>query len=180
MSDTFLIFQNKCLNGGTCIYHAYDNGTVSETCVCPANFSGPKCEKCASIECLNGGTCRATTTSDRYRCTCLDGFEGLYCEIDKCKGYCKNPPSICVIKPVVGPTCICDDDFSGTHCEIDDLKTNCQLDCKNNGVCRKESGGRGYCECAGEWSGPSCETPPPCSEDKCGKCDDTSSINECT
>lgn len=176
-SKAFL--QDKCLNGGTCLHQSYDNGTVQEICACPTNFSGPKCAKCAAIECLNGGTCRLSS-SRSYRCDCPDEFEGLYCEIDKCKGYCKNN-GVCKIKPVVGPTCQCENNFSGSYCEIEtSAKADCKITCQNNGYCRQETDGRESCVCVGNWKGINCELPPHCVDDICGKCDGSPFINECT
>lgn len=179
-----LPFQNKCLNGGTCHYEAHDNGSLSETCVCPTKFSGSRCEICDAIECLNGGTCRNSGTLEKYRCICPDRFKGLFCETDRCADYCKNGGT-CSIRPVTGPMCICDNNYSGERCENDDLclhcgtnSANCLIECKNNGYCRKDSEGVESCVCVGDWSGNVCETPPKCI-DECGKCSESSSINEC-
>lgn len=167
------------MNGGTCLHQSFDNGTVQEICACPTNFSGSKCEKCASIECLNGGTCR-TTSSFSYRCSCPDEFEGLYCEIDKCKGYCKNNGN-CTVKPVIGPTCHCENNFSGSFCELYNNAggSDCKMTCQNNGYCKTKSNGQEMCVCSGSWVGVHCEIPPRCVDDICGKCDGSSSINEC-
>lgn len=54
------------------------------------------------------------------------------------------------------------------------------MSCQNNGYCQKEANGRESCMCVGSWMGMNCETPPRCVDDICGKCDGSSSINECT
>lgn len=161
---------------------------MNEYCVCPTNFSGPRCESCAAIQCLNGGTCRITFGAfDKYRCSCLDGFEGLFCEIDRCRGYCKNGGT-CNIHPVTGPKCDCHNNYSGENCEVDDLCRNsncdnnysdCLMTCQNDGYCQKDVEGMDACVCVGEWSGKSCETPPECIDNECGKCSESSAINEC-
>lgn len=171
------------MNGGTCRYHVYDNGTINEVCVCPSNFSGPSCESCAAIQCLNEGTCRGS--GDKYRCICPDGFAGLFCEVDLCRGYCKNDGK-CSIRPVTGPSCECQNNFSGEKCEIDNLCPDCNgnppscfIKCHNGGFCQKVANEKESCECVGEWTGVTCEIPPPCEDDECGKCSESSSINEC-
>lgn len=180
----FFLLQDKCLNGGTCHYQAHENQTVTVTCACPSNFSGPKCENCDTIQCLNGGTCRSIASSDRYRCDCLDGFTGLFCEVDKCKNFCKNYGK-CSIIPVIGPKCTCINNYSGETCEIDDLCPNCNakvpnciIKCHNGGFCQKDGDNKEFCKCVGEWRGRNCELPPNCI-DECGKCNESSSINEC-
>lgn len=153
--------------------------------MCPTNFSGSNCGNCAAIQCLNGGTCRETGTLEKYRCSCPDGFDGLFCEVDRCKGFCENNGR-CIIHPVIGPTCSCQNNFSGERCEIDNLCPHCDdqsapactIKCQNNGYC-KELNGRESCTCVSEWSGRFCELPPRCLDDECGKCAESSSINEC-
>lgn len=157
---------------------------MSENCVCPTNFSGSKCESCAAIQCLNGGTCRKTGTFEKFRCSCLDEFTGVFCELDRCKGFCKNNGA-CSIHPVIGPKCTCQNNFSGDHCEINDLcplcpiASNCNIKCHNGGYCVKDSRAKESCICIGEWIGTFCETPPRCIDDECGRCSELSSINEC-
>lgn len=124
---------------------------------------------------------------EKHRCVCPDGFGGLFCEADFCKGFCKNNGK-CAFHPVMGPRCTCLNNFSGDNCEIDDLcphcddanVPNCNVKCQNNGYCRKDGDGKEACVCVGEWVGTLCETPPRCIDDTCGKCSESSSINECT
>lgn len=182
----FLSQQNNfCHNGGTCQYQILKNGTISQTCICPANFSGERCEVCASITCLNGGTCRQES-NDRYRCVCSEQFTGIVCEQDRCRDYCKGNGK-CTMKPVKGPVCECYPGFSGEKCENDDrpcdncpmVLPNCDLICQNGGMCKKETNGIESCSCVGQWSGNHCELPPRCVNNECGRCNDSSSINEC-
>ena len=133
---------------------------------------------------MNGGTCREAGPYEKFQCVCPEGFGGFHCEVDKCRDYCKNNGK-CSINPVTGPHCDCVNNFSGDKCEIDDLcphcnekVSNCAITCLNNGFCQK-SGSNEFCKCVGEWRGSSCELPPNCI-DECGKCSETSSVNECT
>jgi integrin beta 2 len=224
--------QSLCHNGGTCHYITLNNGTIKEQCTCPLNFSGNKCENCASLQCFNGGICRESALS-MYICDCNDRFTGRHCEIDKCEGYCKND-GLCLIDQVKGPSCKCFDNYSGEKCELDNQckdfcmnggtclrfgrnatvcrcldqytgnrceKLNCQyyptsedcasthspvdlcleqIQCENNGICKIDSDGIASCLCVGEWTGKACNFPPLCVNDECGKCNEQSSINECT
>lgn len=91
------------------------------------------------------------------------------------------------MKPVKGPACMCEEGFSGENCEISDRKCencpnvlpNCDLICQNGGSCKKDMSGIESCICVGQWSGFHCELPPRCIDNECGKCNDSSSINEC-
>ena len=38
-------------------------------------------DDCANSLCMNGGSC--TDAVNSYTCTCLDGYEGTYCETGK-------------------------------------------------------------------------------------------------
>lgn len=157
--------QDTCLNGGRCIVKAQTNGSIVETCICPTNFSGSRCENCAAIQCLNGGTCRVGSSSDKYRCDCPDSFAGFYCEVDKCKDFCRNNGK-CSIHPVMGPKCECLYNYSGDQCETDDKKLDCNLDCGHNGVCRRVRDNE-YCDCTDGWTGRICDMQPSCTEEQC-------------
>ena len=65
--------------------------------------------------------------------TCIDGYEGTFCEIDtnECAGVdCNNGTCI---DGVNGFLCVCEDGYEGTFCEID--TNDCAgVDC-NNGTC---------------------------------------------
>uniref|UniRef100_A0A0N5AZL9 VWFA domain-containing protein n=1 Tax=Syphacia muris TaxID=451379 RepID=A0A0N5AZL9_9BILA len=60
-----------CLNGGYPL--------SNQTCICPAHYSGKKCE---NIECLNLGT------PIGGGCSCINSFSGTFCEIATC--YSRN------------------------------------------------------------------------------------------
>lgn len=83
--------------------------------------------------------------------------------------------------------CQCDEGFKGDQCEQDkrpcencpNVLPNCDFACQNGGSCRKEITGAESCICVGQWSGAHCDLPPRCIDDICGKCNESSSINEC-
>ena len=45
------------------------------------NISLVETLECASSPCMNGGTCNEEV--NRYTCSCLSGFDGIYCETGK-------------------------------------------------------------------------------------------------
>lgn len=66
--------KNPCLHGGTC------NDVVNSTfsCSCLSGYTGSICQHniddCASVTCLNGGTC--VDQVDSFTCSCAEGFSG--------------------------------------------------------------------------------------------------------
>ncbi|XP_063218358.1 prolow-density lipoprotein receptor-related protein 1 [Bacillus rossius redtenbacheri] len=136
--------EGLCLNGGTC----YVNVHAMPDCSCPPRFSGTRCEKCAELQCLNGGTC--SRSSGVARCSCPKGYHGTQCEKSDCDNYCATGP--CRLTPQ-GPVCDCPPGFAGKKCEQD----VCHLFCLNGASC-----GRGKkkpsCVCAEGFGGPRCET----------------------
>lgn len=144
--------QNECHNGGTCHYITLNNGTIKEQCTCPLNFSGSKCESCASLQCFNGGICRESALS-MYICDCNDRFTGRHCEIDKCENYCKNN-GVCLIDQVKGPTCKCINDYSGEKCDQDN---QCKDFCMNGGTCLRFGSNTTVCRCLDQFTGNRCE-----------------------
>lgn len=69
----------QCMNGG--VETTLSNGT--QTCICPAHYTGKKCEK---IQCLNLGTAIGN------KCECVSGFTGQFCETCKCGNLCFEMP----------------------------------------------------------------------------------------
>lgn len=134
---------------------------------------------------MNGGSCYRDTNS-KFRCKCPERYTGYYCEVDSCSSYCGNNGK-CSFESVKGPICECDPNFTGERCETDtricaDCPTilpPCITKCKNAGLCVKDGNGAESCLCVGQWSGLTCELPPKCVNDECGRCNETSSINEC-
>ncbi|XP_052212046.1 fibropellin-3-like [Dreissena polymorpha] len=114
--------SSPCLHGGTCM-----DGINAYTCICPAGFSGRKCEtnidECASSPCLHCGTCSDGVNG--YICTCLAGFSGKECEtnIDECAS---SPCLHCgtCSDGVNGYICTCLAGFSGKECETNGVNAH--------------------------------------------------------
>ena len=72
--------------------------------------------ECASIPCQNGGSC--TNLHNSYVCTCIQGYEGLNCELDVDE--CASDP--CLNGGMCSDTidffsCQCLSGFEGLRCE---------------------------------------------------------------
>ncbi|KAG2461833.1 protein crumbs homolog 1 isoform X2 [Polypterus senegalus] len=135
--------NHQCKNGATCI-----DGINRYSCLCPRNSTGPFCETILRYElendspfyypiprypklpssfcendkrnytCYNGGNC--TKVSAEWKCACLPGFQGDWCEvdIDECasnpclnEGHCRNM--------INKYQCFCGVNFAGNNCEVD-------------------------------------------------------------
>ena len=92
--------SSPCQNMGTC-FDAIDG----YTCICMAGYNGDSCEKsknfgwlfsflneiliilkldveeCASMPCLNNGTC--VDEINRFTCNCTSGYTGAVCETSR-------------------------------------------------------------------------------------------------
>ncbi|KAK6619040.1 hypothetical protein RUM44_003422 [Polyplax serrata] len=69
---------DMCNNGGTC--HLNNNNETF--CICPKQYTGPKCEfrlSCHQISCQNGGRC-ADSKGRNPQCYCPNGWIGPFCE----------------------------------------------------------------------------------------------------
>ncbi|XP_054714277.1 neurogenic locus protein delta-like [Uloborus diversus] len=110
---------NPCLNDGSC--HNSGRG-VSFSCMCPAGFSGPRCERddddCAGRNpCANGGTC--VDGANTFRCACVPGWVGPTCDtqVDDCLAKpCANGGTCHDL--VNDYRCDCAPGFSGKDCSI--------------------------------------------------------------
>ncbi|XP_060518138.1 basement membrane-specific heparan sulfate proteoglycan core protein isoform X3 [Cylas formicarius] len=71
--------ENKCLNQGACQEALTTEGY---TCVCPAGFSGPTCNKLKGEACspYSCGVGRCQDTETGFQCQCPLGRAGLRCE----------------------------------------------------------------------------------------------------
>src|SRR5690606_22053420 len=90
-------------------------------CLCPAGFTGDRCEtdidECATNPCANGGTC--TDGVAPLTCTCAAGYTGATCEVNE--DDCAEEPclygGVCIDR-VAGFQCLCSAPFEGARCEI--------------------------------------------------------------
>ena len=73
------------MNGGSC---SQTEQPGSYVCTCTDEYKGQNCENlkvrtCNEVPCVNGGTCidePDSTSSERYRCDCPQGYEGFNCD----------------------------------------------------------------------------------------------------
>ncbi|XP_069128762.1 sushi, von Willebrand factor type A, EGF and pentraxin domain-containing protein 1-like [Argopecten irradians] len=109
---------------------------------------------CFNDECQNGATC--TFREFGFRCECLPGFEGTYCETatDECDGNpCLNG-AVCV-DLTADFSCTCEAGYTGKKCEVD-IDDCVGSPCQNNGTCVDEVN-TFVCSCATGYQGDSCE-----------------------
>jgi len=128
--------SNPCLNGGACVV----NGN-SYTCSCLQNYFGPNCgtckfkfyltffslaffestfnpfkvNPCASVSCLNGGTCTVNANNQAV-CNCRQGYSGPFCgTFDVCASQpCLNG-GFC-IQTGNSYSCVCIGNYIGANC----------------------------------------------------------------
>lgn len=153
------VCKNLCFNGGVCyISHAGVHSVPQ--CSCKSGFTGRRCQHCAKLTCLNGGTCIREDGKDK--CLCAVDYYGNSCEHrNTCSQYCLNGGTCRV--GAKQPSCICPPLFTGKKCEIDlcagnnpDYGCDQRCTCKNEGVCQT-IGQRGICNCKDMWGGEHCE-----------------------
>ncbi|XP_044019722.1 protein crumbs isoform X2 [Aphidius gifuensis] len=134
--------DNPCYNEGVCV-----NLNGSFRCECPDEFTGdlckdPKLITCDNHRCKSGSTCMNIVNpknGDNFTCTCMPGYEDVYCDVPYCRvRSCKNNGT-CDIS-YQRPQCNCPIGFKGDYCEIN--IDDCQIDnpqadpkCKNKGIC---------------------------------------------
>ncbi|CAB3238260.1 unnamed protein product [Arctia plantaginis] len=147
--------HRPCRNGGTC----HNTGQGSYTCMCPAEYTGPDCEKslhsCDVRPCRNGGAC-VPDESGELSCACPQGYEGARCETRRLTCFdqpCRNG-GICEPRPT-GYICVCPVGYAGTDCalEADPCAAN---PCRNGATCMRA--GDGFkCTCKAGFRGNRCE-----------------------
>ncbi|GIY95856.1 protein crumbs [Caerostris extrusa] len=111
------------------------------------------CKLCWDEDCEHGSCYNRT---DSYDCSCYDGYEGQYCEVDMCDtknpcvngGFCSHSDSLIMLM------CSCPKGFTGPTCNEVDL---CELaPCYNGGTCSQISN-ETTCTCPPYYEGELCE-----------------------
>ncbi|KAK2157522.1 hypothetical protein LSH36_189g00032 [Paralvinella palmiformis] len=149
---------------GDSIYRKNKNDDSS-----PVKFRSPADSEFTSVKiitrcdinpCQNNGTC--IWAIDDYRCICMDGITGDYCEVvNNCfVSPCENNGTC--VNWIGGFNCTCTEGYSGSRCEIADPDIdNCNgVICQNNGTCVDEIN-KYYCTCLPGFSGDHCEIDRP-------------------
>ena len=101
--------DEPCMNGGSC---SQTEQPGSYVCTCTDEYKGQNCENlkvrtCNEVPCVNGGTCidePDSTSSERYRCDCPQGYEGFNCDTQinfciKLNANCQNGGTCTLKKP---------------------------------------------------------------------------------
>lgn len=105
----------NCQNNGVCL----KKRTLAYECNCTSQYTGSLCNQAASVSCQTipcaYGTCQLNNNG-QYSCACkTEGYEGTYCELEKCNPTCKNG-GLCQ-KDLEGKYyCQCAGGFEGVDC----------------------------------------------------------------
>ncbi len=107
----------NCQNSGVCL----KKRTLAFECNCTSQWTGATCNQQVSVSCQTipcaFGTCQLNQNG-QYSCACkTEGYEGTYCELEKCNPTCRNG-GICQ-KNGLNNTffCQCINGFEGIQCE---------------------------------------------------------------
>lgn len=160
------ICKNQCLNGGIC----YISHVGVPQCNCKSGFTGSRCQQCAKLSCLNGGTC--ARNDGKEKCLCASGFYGKNCEHstecndnDNNNQYCMNGGTcrMGINQQQQQPSCVCPPFYTGRKCEVDLCSGNnpaygcdAKCSCKNQGSCQMLDS-KLLCNCTKLWGGEHCE-----------------------
>ncbi|GMT18479.1 hypothetical protein PFISCL1PPCAC_9776, partial [Pristionchus fissidentatus] len=160
----------KCSDYGSCLLIP-TSPTATEfnaACVCNPGYGGEFCDRsspkdCSFSPCYNNGICITLTDPTGYKCQCMTGFTGTWCEylLDACpSNFCMNGGT-CITISSNTPMCECVAGFSGRQCELQLYPTGCF----NGGQLVSD----GSCLCPLPWDGVSCTVlKDPMPPDVCG------------
>uniref|UniRef100_A0A8C7PLP9 von Willebrand factor D and EGF domains n=1 Tax=Oncorhynchus mykiss TaxID=8022 RepID=A0A8C7PLP9_ONCMY len=154
-----------CLNGASCVTNInLPPGSGEYLCVCPAGFTGDRCEEdiddckpnpCRLVKCIDGPnsfSClcppgMAGTVHDRSRITTTMLPRGAVLR-EHTRAVCRYPCGR-NMECSLPNTCTCKEGYTGYNCHI----AVCRPDCKNQGKCGRPD----VCVCPVGYSGPTCE-----------------------
>lgn len=169
--------SKPCLNNGTCIQSSNETASLFQPgfrCQCSPGFEGISCgtltNSCLNRPCLNGGRCQ--NTANGYKCFCVVGWRGDFCDQDQRQGACLSQPCLngatCEWVTESSYRCVCLSGFTGSLCETNmNICNNNQ--CTNGATCIPLT--RNYsCSCPSGFGGEFCQlminscgySPPPC------------------
>ncbi|XP_063243609.1 sushi, von Willebrand factor type A, EGF and pentraxin domain-containing protein 1 isoform X2 [Bacillus rossius redtenbacheri] len=161
--------SNACQHGGLCVPLGH-----GVQCICPAGFSGRRCEvdidECLSQPCYNGATCKDSPQG--YRCQCPPGYSGVNCQEEKsdCRNDTCPERAMCKDEPGLNNfTCLCRSGYTGLNCDVTiNPCTSNGNPCANGATCVALQQGRFTCECLPGWEGQNCEVnTDDCAERPC-------------
>uniref|UniRef100_A0A8C7NXR5 von Willebrand factor D and EGF domains n=1 Tax=Oncorhynchus mykiss TaxID=8022 RepID=A0A8C7NXR5_ONCMY len=146
-----------CLNGASCVTNInLPSGSGEYLCVCPAGFTGDRCEEdiddckpnpCRLVKCIDG--------PNSFSCICPPGMTGTVHDRNRITTHTVHCTSVCRypcgrnMECSLPNTCTCKEGYTGYNCHI----AVCRPDCKNQGKCVSPD----ECVCPVGYSGPTCE-----------------------
>ena len=146
-----------CAGNGNSNYGLGGTGCVPGAplqCVCLPEYIGPTCNfrlssVCGDPACSDHGTCSYSYLTGSFLCTCIQGYQGTYCEwpIPQCvyqlNGTVCSNQGTCLNTGGFGePTCVCNPAYAGLYCEystVTCVEQTTQTICANRGVCEAQS-----------------------------------------
>ncbi len=103
-----------CMNNGQCI----KKRTLAYECTCASAYTGLLCDQTKALTCQSQsciyGFC-SLNTNGQFACTCnTQGYEGTFCEIEKCSPKCQN--GYCDRDSAGNYYCKCNANYQGPSC----------------------------------------------------------------